>query len=176
VNIYLVGFRCTGKTSVGRLLARRLDWALVDTDDLVAARAGKDISEIVAQSGWPAFRDLERRVLRQVADGRRQVVATGGGAPCDEENRRFMAQSGIVVWLRAAPEVIEQRLAADNKSTLQRPALGGLDAVSEVGRILSQREPLYRPAAHFCVDTDNRSTEAVATTVLKEIEKIERLT
>ena len=176
MNIYLIGYRCTGKSSVGRVLARRLAWTLVDTDDLVAARAGSAISEIVARSGWPAFRDLARRVVRQVAGGRRQVVATGGGLPCDEENRRLLAQSGTVVWLRAAPEVIEQRLSADIRSAHQRPALGGRDAVSEASRILAQRAPLYRGAAHFAVDTDSRSIEAVAAAVLKEIEKIERLT
>lgn len=175
MNIYLIGYRCTGKTSVGRRLARRLAWAFVDTDDLVTARAGKPIADIVAQQGWPAFRDLERRVVRQVAGGRRQVVATGGGAPCDEENRRLMVHSGIVVWLRAAPDVIERRLAADAESTRQRPALGDRDAVSEVGRVLSRRAPLYREAAHFAVDTERRAIEAVAAAVLKEIEKNERL-
>ncbi len=175
MNIYFIGYRCTGKTSVGRLLARRLAWSFVDTDDLVTARAGRPIAEIVARQGWPAFRDLERRVIREVAAAGRQVVATGGGAPCDRENRRLMVHRGLVVWLRAAPQVIAQRLADDVRSAHQRPALDGGDAVSEIDRLLAQREPLYREAAHIAVDTDTRPVEAVTAAVVNEIEKSGRL-
>ncbi len=176
MNLYLIGYRCTGKSCVGSILARRLAWPFVDTDRRVVARAGRPIADIVADRGWPAFRELERDVLREVAAGDRQVVATGGGVPCHGENRRIMAGSGTVVWLRAAPAVIAARLAADTASAEQRPALGGGDALCEVAGILARREPLYRRAAQLAVDTDTLTVEAVAAAVLKEIEKKARVT
>ncbi len=176
MNVYLIGYRCTGKSSVGRILARRLGWPFVDTDRRVVARAGRPVADIVARGGWPAFRELERTVMRETAAGDRQVVATGGGVPCDRENRRLMAGSGTVVWLRAAPAVIAARLAADTAGADQRPALDGGDALSEVAGILSRREPLYRGAAHLAVDTDDLAVEAVAVAVLNEIEKKARVT
>lgn len=171
MNIYLIGYRCTGKTSVGRLLAGRLGWDFVDTDAMVEVRAEKRIAEIVAQSGWQAFRDLERRTVKDLAAGSRQVVATGGGAPCDKRSRRAMSGSGIVVWLRAEPAVIEQRLRADQDSAQLRPALSGEDAATEIRQILAQREPVYRAVMHFDVATDTLSHEEVTAAVLRNLEK-----
>lgn len=176
MNIYLIGYRCTGKTSVGRLLAGRLGWEFVDTDAMVEARAGKRIAEIVAQSGWQAFRDRERQAVRDLAAGSRQVVATGGGAPCDAGSRRIMKGSGIVVWLRAEPAVIEKRLRADQDSAQLRPAISDEDAATEIRQILAEREPIYKDTMHFDEATDTLSPEEVAAAVLKKLEKLDRLT
>lgn len=175
MNIYLIGYRCTGKTIVGRLLARRMSWDFVDTDDVVETQSGQGIDEIVAQSGWQTFRDRERRVVRAVSAASRQVVSTGGGVPCDAGSRRFMKESGLVVWLRAEPDIIGKRLGADVHSAHLRPALSGKNPMTEIRQILAQREPIYREAMHFDVATDTLSPQQVAAAVLRKLEKFGQL-
>ncbi|MBC8246742.1 MAG: shikimate kinase, partial [Deltaproteobacteria bacterium] len=102
MNIYLIGYRCTGKTTVGKLLAGHLEWDFIDTDDKIVEVAESSIKEIVDTRGWEAFRKMERDVIIKVSSNRSHVIATGGGVILDEENIRIMKQTGSVIWLKAS--------------------------------------------------------------------------
>jgi shikimate kinase len=163
--LFLIGYRCTGKSTVGRLLAGRLGRPFLDTDDLVEARAGCSIAELFARSGEAAFRDLEEAALADACYPPGGVVATGGGVVLREANRRRLRESGFVAWLTADAETISARLAGDPASAGRRPALtvGGR---AEVEALARQRELLYRECAHLAVETAGQSPEAVASAIL----------
>lgn len=169
MNIFLIGYRCTGKTSVGRCLANRLGRSFVDTDLELVKEQGVSISDIVSKRGWTAFRDIEKRVIQRACERDHQVVATGGGAVLDEENVKRMKDSGVLVWLRADPKTIEKRIIED-KTTLEfRPALTSKGSVKEIQETLLLRNPFYERAMDFLVDTDVMDVEAVCDTIIKKI-------
>lgn len=169
MNIFLIGYRCTGKTSVGRCLANRLGRSFVDTDLELVKEQGVSISDIVSKRGWTAFRDIEKRVIQRACERDHQVVATGGGAVLDEENVKRMKDSGVLVWLRADPKTIEKRIIED-KTTLEfRPALTSKGSVKEIQETLLLRNPFYERAMDFFVDTDVMDVEAVCDTIIKKI-------
>ncbi len=170
MNLYLVGYRCCGKTSLGKALADRLKWAFVDTDRQVQENTGMDISRIVEREGWQGFRLRERRVIERLAQFDQQVVATGGGAVLDRRNVAAMRSSGKVVWLKASAEVIVRRMNADPDTAAMRPALTGLDIRSEIITTLEQRRPLYNAAAHWELDTDNTGVDSLCRQLLKYLE------
>src|SRR5262245_20065648 len=123
MNLSLIGYRGTGKTTVARLLALQLGWEWVDADVEIQLRAGKSIATIFADDGETAFRDLESLVTVALAGRNRIVIATGGGVVLREENRRRLRLSGKVVWLMAAPQTIMARMAQDSSTGERRPAL-----------------------------------------------------
>jgi shikimate kinase len=155
VNLYLVGYRCCGKSSLGQLLAEHLGWKFVDTDRQVADQTGQTIAAMVAQEGWVYFRQREHEVLSSVASGQRQVVATGGGIVLDPQNVQCMQSTGFIVWLTASPDTIQQRMAADVHTAHQRPALTDRRTSSEIDAVLQQRTPLYRAAGNLELNTDH---------------------
>src|SRR5437660_1666179 len=129
-NILLIGFRCTGKTTVGRLLAQRLDRPFADVDDRIEAVAGKSIAEIFVAEGEAGFRAPEAAALAELCAQTEWVIATGGGAVLRDENRHVLTASGFVVWLTASPEAVWERLQADPATAARRPNLtvaGGQD-------------------------------------------------
>lgn len=162
--IFLVGYRGTGKSTVGRLLAGRLGWAFADADDAIEA-AGKSIKEIFAEAGEPAFRDLESAALAELCTRRGCVIATGGGAVLRESNRLLLKANGPVVWLTAAPETVLERLRTDPTTGARRPNLTAAGGEAEVRALLAAREPLYRAVADFAVATDTLSPEEVANAI-----------
>ena len=166
MNLILIGYRCTGKTTIGRLLAARLGWPLVDTDTLVQERAGKSIKEIVATGGWPEFRRLECEVIAEVTAADRQVVSAGGGAILDAANREALRAGGRVVWLTAAPETILQRMQADPKTAAERPNLTDSGGIAEVRKVLQERRAAYQAACHHEIATDECSPDESADRVL----------
>lgn len=149
-TIYLVGGRASGKTSLGKLLARAGGLAFVDTDRLVEQETGCSIARYVADHGWEAFRDAESRALASVAEGETAVVATGGGMVLRRENRLRM-KDGIVLYLRAEPDVMAGRLQQDPNEA-QRPSLTGKSIVEEMRQIMAEREPLYEEVAQVVLD------------------------
>ncbi len=161
MNVYLVGYRCTGKSSVGQGLAASLGWSFVDTDSRVVAQAGQEIAAIVKTNGWAHFRRLERTCLVAVAQKHHQVVATGGGIVLDARNVQTMKASGIVVWLTAAPDTIRQRMRGDSQTPNQRPALTDRNAIDEIEKILNERMPLYQAAGEIVIDTELASPPAL---------------
>jgi shikimate kinase len=170
-NLFLIGFRGTGKSSLAGPLAKRLGWMAVDTDSLIVQRHRMLIRDILHEKGEEAFRALEAEALRDVASGRQQVVATGGGIILREENRRLLRQQGLVVWLCLGAEEIARRLGADPLTGELRPALTQLPAREEIDHLLRVREPLYHATAHFALDIDGLTLEDSVETILQQIAK-----
>ncbi len=160
MNIFLIGYRGTGKSSVGRGVATILNRHFVDMDDELTGRLGRTIRDHVACFGWPAFRAEETRLLRELCRRDGGVVATGGGVVLDGDNVSAMRASGHVIWLKASPEVIARRLAADPRTQDLRPALSASpEPDAEIREVLQARLPLYRRAAHWRIGTDELRTE-----------------
>ena len=165
-RIILIGYRGTGKSTVGRRLAERLGVPTWDSDSEVERRAGKTIAEIFALDGEATFRDLE---VKAIADFFRQdafVLATGGGAILREETRQRLRQNGHVVLLTAEPKTILQRIRGDKTSATMRPNLTSLPPLEEVVAVLEKRWPLYVEAAHQTVETDGKDVEQVIQEIL----------
>lgn len=147
MRLVLVGLRGAGKTACGRAAAAALGVPFLDLDALIEAR-GRSIAELFAAEGEAGFRRLEREVLLGLEAPRAAVLATGGGAVLDPENRARLAALGTVVFLHAAPEILAARVAGSG-----RPRLAGKDALSETRLLLAEREPLYRGIASHHLDT-----------------------
>jgi shikimate kinase len=147
--VFLIGPRCSGKSTVGRVLAGRLGFAFCDTDALVGESSGVSVSEIVRLEGWEGFRARESKALAAAA-GSGTVIATGGGMVLDERNRRFMRDAGTVFYLAAPLECLYSRLERSRKS--DRPSLTGGDPLAEMAFVFAQRESLYRECTHHSVD------------------------
>lgn len=168
-NVILVGYRGSGKTSVGRRLAQRFGWSFVDTDDRVEAAAGMSISAIFAQRGESAFRQLESEALAAAARERRQVISVGGGAVISEANRGVLRSAGVCIWLNASPEELHRRMQADPHSAATRPPLTGLGSLDEARHLLDRRRPMYAAVADHVVDTTAKSIEQVVETVMSRL-------
>jgi shikimate kinase len=166
MNIILIGYRATGKSSVARILGERLGWPWVDADVEIERRAGKSIARIFAEDGEPAFRDLESRVIADLCSQSNWIIAAGGGAPMREENRRAMKQSGKVIWLQASPQTIYDRMYSDPTTRDRRPNLTNRGGLEEIIELLQKREPIYRQTADFVVNTEGKTVEEVAAEVL----------
>ena len=160
-NLFLIGYRCSGKTSAGKTLAARLGWTFVDSDRLIAAKIGCSITDFIAANGWAAFREKERHVIVRLSEMGRQVVATGGGAVIATENVGRMRSSGKVIWLQASPAAIRRRMQADAGTAANRPSLTGQGSLEEIAAVLAERMPLYAGAAHHLIDTDDLNTDEV---------------
>src|SRR5688572_502997 len=141
MNLYLIGYRGSGKTTVAAELARLLGWNWLDADDEVERRAGTTIKEIFATSGEQSFRDLEAAVIADLAQFSGHVIALGGGAVLREDNRQAIRSSGKVVWLQASPEVLYQRISGDASTAERRPNLTADGGLAEVERLLAVRAP-----------------------------------
>lgn len=161
-NLVLVGFMGAGKSVVGKRLARRLGRPFVDTDEVVAERAGRPIPAIFAAEGEGAFRALERAAVAEVASRGRQVVATGGGAVADPANLAALRATGLVVYLAARPETLAARVGGSDRPLLA----GALDPAARIREILERREAAYR-AADVVVETDGLAVPAVVGAVLR---------
>ena len=170
MNLYLVGYRCTGKTIVGRLLSEELEWVFVDMDHQLAAEADMAIQDIVSTQGWKHFREIESRLLARLSQTARQVVATGGGVVTTPASISAMRTSGKVVWLQASPSIIAERMLKDSNTDSQRPPLRGEDTFAEIKEILKERMPLYEQAMHFQVDTDNLGPREVTELISQWLE------
>ena len=134
----------------------------MDTDDLIEQRAGKQVPQVFADDGEDRFRDIERGVLLDISGGSRQVIATGGGVPVDPSNRKLMQETGIIVRLKASPEMIHERLSGGKRRTRTlRPLLGDDAPVERVRKLLHQRESAYSQA-DFTINTDVRAHADVA--------------
>jgi shikimate kinase len=160
--IFLIGFMASGKTTIGRLLAERLDWAFVDLDKVIEDEAEKTVAGIFAAEGEAGFRKRETEALKQVAARRKTVIATGGGAPCREENLGVMLASGRVFWLRVSSDVAVARAGKASG----RPLLdGAADPVEAARQLAATRRPFYA-RAHASVETDGLSPKQIVDEIL----------
>ena len=161
MNLVLIGYRGSGKTTVGRILAERRDLGFIDTDELITHLAGQDIAAVFAAEGEAGFRRREADAIKAATSKGNRVVSVGGGAVESDANCKRLRRWGTVVWLEAPPETLWKRIAEDPASSANRPDLAG-GGQDEVREILERRAPLYASTAHFVVRTEGRSSQQVA--------------
>jgi shikimate kinase len=161
-NLVLVGFMGSGKSSVGREIARRCELRFLDTDSVIRQRYGKSIGEIFAVHGESAFRDAEHQVLLRLRGAQHFVIATGGGIVLQPQNRLILRSIGPVVWLTADEEVIWERVSRNRN----RPLLQTVDPRSTIRDLMQVRYPLYREAADIIVETSSFTHQEVANRIL----------
>jgi shikimate kinase len=164
--VSLVGMPGSGKSTVGRHLARRLGLPFFDSDHLIEQRLGCSIREYFAQEGEAAFRDVEEQVLRELAQGAPAVVATGGGAVLREANREALRAGGQVIYLRSSPEELYRRVRHDT----QRPLLQVSDPMARLRAMHAERDPLYRAASHFQIETGRPSVPTLVNMIVMQLE------
>ena len=165
MNITLTGFMGAGKTAVGKRLAKRLGWTFVDLDERIAARTGKPIAQIFSEHSEAVFRRLERREVKRVIRGDQHVIATGGGAFLDPENRRLLKAIGPVVCLTAHPKTILERV----KPTLAtRPLLAAEPSLARIQQLMEQRAPAYAKA-DLTIDTTGLAVDEIVERVWEAI-------
>ena len=153
-NIVLIGFMGTGKSAVGRVLARRTGWRHLDTDLEIERAAGKPIPQIFAEDGEAAFREQEAAFLASLGHSDNLILSTGGGTPLRAENAALLKQLGTVVWLRVAPSAILARVA---HSLHERPLLAAhsADPLRRIESLLAVREPQYAALADIVLETSD---------------------
>ena len=163
-NVILIGYMGCGKSTVGRRLSYRLKMPYVDTDKLIETKQGITISEIFAREGEDAFRNMETECVKSLFENKQDyVIAVGGGLPIREENRALLKKLGKVIYLRAKPDTIYERLKEDTT----RPLLQGENPHAKICAMIGQRGPIYEVAADCIIDVDEKSFEEI----INEIEE-----
>lgn len=170
--IFLIGYRCTGKSMVGKILAGFLDRPFMDTDRMIETQFNTTINQMVGQRGWAYFRQRERQALFDTALFPNPVVATGGGIVLDPENRNFIQTHGFCVWLWADIETIVQRMLADLNTQDSRPSLTDLSLTQETRAMLDLRNPLYKQLAQLKIDTTCHSPKQAATLIKRRFSHV----
>ena len=168
-NIVLLGFMGTGKSAVGRALAKELKYRFVDTDQRVEEKSGKKIAELFTENGEAYFRELESQAVQEAVQQGACVISTGGGAILNPKNLEALRRNGFLVLLESDPEVILKRV---QKRAGQRPLLKGSDPLAEITRLLEERAPYYR-CADFTVNTSYLQVEEVTRAIKKKVLEIE---
>ncbi|MEW4454236.1 shikimate kinase [Bremerella sp. JC817] len=169
MNLALIGYRGTGKSHVARLLAKSLGWPMVDADVHVEQTAGRTIAQIFADQGEAAFRDLESSSLQTLTEHSEHVLSLGGGVILRESNRARIADRCFTVWLTAPPEEIARRLSLDQVTHTQRPSLTGKSPLEEIAEVLAARLPLYQQCADLVIETEGKTPEDVAQSILDQL-------
>ena len=163
MNIVLIGYRGTGKSVVGRIVAEKLGRECVAMDAMIIEGAAMSVPEIVEKEGWPGFRDRETRLARDLAERDDIVIDCGGGVIERPENMEALRANGIVIWLKASVGVVVERISDDT----ERPALvEGKTFTEEVAEVLERRTPLYGESSHHEIDTDSLTPEEIAERVV----------
>lgn len=165
-NIYLVGFMGTGKTVVGKIIAKRLNKKFMEMDEIIEKKENKKIAEIFAAGGEERFRELERKLLREISQKSDLVVSGGGGLICNEENARVLLETGRVFNLTASPATIYQRI----KKHTHRPLLNVANPLIKIEQLLAQRQNYYAKA-HYTVESENQPPAAVADNIIELLKK-----
>jgi shikimate kinase len=163
MNIVLIGMRGSGKTTVGSILARKLGRELVEMDELIARRAGMSIPEIVAKHSWTKFRDIEAELTPAVSRRNNAIISAGGGVVTRKNNIKELKKSGVLVWLNASVDSLLERIGQDPG---RPPFVNGRSQRDDMALTLAEREPLYRKAADFIVETERKTPEVVAEEII----------
>jgi len=163
LNIVLIGMRGSGKTVVGRLVARRLGKRFVEMDEMIVQRMGLTIPEIVEKYGWDRFREVEAEVCHEVAGMDEGVNATGGGVGTREGNIREFKKTGKVFWLKVSVDTLLERIGDDPS----RPSLTGKSRRQDMESVMKERVSLYDGAADFAVETEGKTPEDIAAEVIE---------
>ena len=170
MKIFLIGYRCTGKSTIGRILASMLGFSFLDTDKIIETRQSQTISLFVEKNGWDDFRKIEKQILMETAHVKNYVVATGGGIILDPENLQFMKDNGTIIWLKAPAQIIINRMRDDVSSSDLRPSLTGLTIEAETESVLNQRIPLYKKNADFEIDTSVHDVYGTAQKIKRRLD------
>ena len=168
-NIILIGYRCTGKTSVGKKAAEKLGLPFLDTDEVITREAQMSVEEIVRAGGWPLFRRREKEAIRSLSSLKGAVIATGGGTFEEPENCEALRGKGLFVWLTADGQTIVERMRSDGKCDGQRPPLSGEGLEAEVAEMTRKREPVYRGLADMMIDTSHKRINEIANEIVRFI-------
>jgi shikimate kinase len=164
--IVLVGLPGSGKTTVGKQLARRLKLAFVDSDHVIEERLGCSIREFFEREGEDRFRDVEQEVIDELSRGQACVLSTGGGAVLRPANRQHLHDRGRVVYLRSTPEDVYRRVRHDRN----RPLLLVADPLQRLRDLYDARDPLYRETAHYVIDTGRPSVATLVNVIVMQLE------
>ncbi|WP_332743630.1 shikimate kinase [Hydrogenophaga sp.] len=165
-SCFLIGLPGSGKSTVGRQLARRVSLPFFDSDHVIEQRLGCSIREFFEREGEERFRDLEASVIDELTAGPACVVSTGGGSVLRSENRERLHQRGSVVYLRSTPEEVFRRLRHDRN----RPLLQVADPQQRLKDLYAARDPLYRQTAHFVIETGRPSVAMLVNMILMQLE------
>lgn len=169
-QIVLIGYRGSGKSSVGKLLAQQLKWAWCDSDDEIEAGLDVSIAEVFAQHGENHFRDLETAAIDRLinqADREGQVISLGGGAPMRQRNRDLWKDSAACVYLKGSSKTLYQRISSDESSEDRRPDLTDQGGLAEVQKVLDLRSATYQECADLIVDVDDRTPAEIVQQIVK---------
>jgi len=167
----LIGYRCSGKTTVGKILAAELGRIFIDTDALIEERAGCSLEALVCLKGWDYFRELEKGLVQDLSTRDNLVIATGGGIVMDEGNVKNLKKNSWIVWLNGRTEVLKERMVNEQRSGKRRPSLTGADPREEIEVVLSSRKPLYKGAGDLIVDTSELSIRRAASLITDNLPK-----
>jgi shikimate kinase len=166
MNIILIGYRGSGKSTVGSKLAGRLKRRFVDTDDLIEERLDVPITDIVKSHGWDYFRKLEKSIIEEISREDHLIVSPGGGAVVDPDNVKTLRKNGFIIWLKADRQTLLKRIEKDQITSIRRPSLTGKGTLEEIEETLSQREPFYEKASEIQIDTSRLAVDAVVESIL----------
>jgi shikimate kinase len=169
-NIALIGFMGTGKTAVGKILARKMELNFIELDALIEMKVKMTIPRIFEQGGEIAFRELEIEVTKDLVRVERSVIACGGGFVLNRINVDRLRQSSVIIYLTASPSVTLKRVS---RQAGQRPLLDVTDPLSTIREMIKKRKPYYEQAADITVNTSRLSTEAVANIIIEKLKEDE---
>jgi len=170
-KVILTGYRATGKSSIGKILADLLGFDFIDTDHAIEKRQGESIAEMVGRGGWDMFRKKEEDMLLELARRTNIVIATGGGSVMHENAWKTLRNNALSVWLTADIKTICQRLAADSDTDDQRPPLTEMGTMDEISMVLNERQPLYEKSSDLTINTEGKTPEKVAEVISAELKR-----
>ncbi|MBA3012319.1 MAG: shikimate kinase [Proteobacteria bacterium] len=170
--IYLIGYRCTGKSTTGKLLADLMECPFLDTDRMIEEKYMTTIEEMVKQMGWDYFRNKERKILSETGRLSNIVIATGGGIVLDPENRTFIHTHGICAWLYAETAIIVDRILADVQNLQSRPRFSNGSLFLETQKMLDLRTPLYQELGQININTGCHSPRQAASIIKRRLSHV----
>jgi shikimate kinase len=170
-NVALIGFMGAGKSAIGRVMAEKLGWKFIETDAGIEKLAGKKIPDIFREDGEIAFREIEIEVVKEAAQGKKQVIACGGGVVLNTINIARLKEHGLVVLLTATPAAILKRVSAE--STVRPLLMDADDAGARIRELLKSRRPFYQIAADITVDTSKLNIDETAGAIMRELRNYE---
>lgn len=169
MNVVLIGYRGSGKSTVGRELSAKLGRPFLDSDEYIEQKTGLSIAEIFRECGESYFRDLETQAIETLTRQDGIVLATGGGAAVRLKNVQLLQRNGRVIFLRVSPEEAFKRLVKDPRSERTRPALSDTDLLTEIRDTIVRRAPYYEGAAHFTVEVDGHDVEWIVRQIVHHL-------
>ena len=165
----LIGYRGTGKSTIGKRLAEKLNLPFCDSDTIIEQQAERTIAQIFTDEGESGFRDLESSVVVQLMNSRKGIIAWGGGVILSEVNRAEIQKSKKTIWLTATAQTLFSRIYGDKNSASTRPALTDLDPLEEIQFNLNKRETLYRQCADVEFNTENQSLDTIVDQLAQQL-------